>query len=112
MTTIHTIVHNGRIEFDAPVEIPEGSAVEIRLRLVEQASGSRTRNAQSPPIKRTLAEQFADFVGTAPDLPEDLAENHDHYVHGYAQVMWEMKINEALTGDHHFEQAGFVALLK
>ena len=27
-------------------------------------------------------------------------------------VMSEEGINEALTGDHHFEQAGFVALLK
>ena len=28
------------------------------------------------------------------------------------QVMRERRIQEALTGDHHFEQAGFVALLK
>jgi len=27
-------------------------------------------------------------------------------------VMREMKISEALTGDHHFEQAGVKALLK
>lgn len=27
-------------------------------------------------------------------------------------VMKDLKITEALTGDHHFEQAGFVALLK
>ncbi|MEO7298178.1 MAG: PIN domain-containing protein [Verrucomicrobiota bacterium] len=27
-------------------------------------------------------------------------------------VMSEMKLSEALTGDHHFEQAGFRALLK
>lgn len=27
-------------------------------------------------------------------------------------VMQQMGITEALTGDHHFEQAGFVALLK
>jgi predicted nucleic acid-binding protein len=27
-------------------------------------------------------------------------------------VMWREGITEALTGDHHFEQAGFVALLK
>ena len=27
-------------------------------------------------------------------------------------VMQERKLAEALTGDHHFEQAGFVALLK
>jgi uncharacterized protein len=27
-------------------------------------------------------------------------------------VMWREGITEALTGDHHFEQAGFVGLLK
>jgi uncharacterized protein len=27
-------------------------------------------------------------------------------------IMQERKIHEALTGDHHFEQAGFIALLK
>ncbi len=27
-------------------------------------------------------------------------------------VMWDRGITEALTADHHFEQAGFVALLK
>jgi len=27
-------------------------------------------------------------------------------------VMQRKRIKEALTGDHHFEQAGFVALLK
>lgn len=27
-------------------------------------------------------------------------------------VMAEEKLSEALTGDHHFEQAGFVALLR
>jgi predicted nucleic acid-binding protein len=27
-------------------------------------------------------------------------------------VMWENGMNEALTGDRHFEQAGFIALLK
>jgi uncharacterized protein len=28
------------------------------------------------------------------------------------EVMRQMRINHALTADHHFEQAGFVALLK
>ena len=28
------------------------------------------------------------------------------------QAMTNRRLNEALTGDHHFEQAGFIALLK
>lgn len=30
----------------------------------------------------TLAEIMAKYRGIATDLPEDLAENHDHYLHG------------------------------
>jgi len=39
----------------------------------------------SPPLPRdipTLYERFKDFIGIADDLPEDLAENHDHYLYG------------------------------
>jgi hypothetical protein len=28
------------------------------------------------------AEVFKDLIGAADGLPEDLAENHDHYIHG------------------------------
>ena len=31
----------------------------------------------------TLWEALKDFDGMAPDLPEDLAANVDHYVHGH-----------------------------
>lgn len=30
----------------------------------------------------TLAERMAQFIGMANDLPIDMAENHDHYIHG------------------------------
>ena len=30
----------------------------------------------------TLAEIMAKYRGIATDRPEDLAENHDHYLHG------------------------------
>jgi hypothetical protein len=29
-----------------------------------------------------LADRLRNVIGSVPDLPEDLAENHDHYVHG------------------------------
>ena len=32
--------------------------------------------------EKTLAERFAPFVGCLDDLPEDLAAQHDHYLHG------------------------------
>lgn len=30
----------------------------------------------------TLVEQFRDVIGTVPELPADMAEHHDHYLHG------------------------------
>jgi len=30
----------------------------------------------------TLAERFADVIGTVPDLPSGMAAQHDHYLHG------------------------------
>lgn len=61
-------VKQGVIVLDPPVELPEG--IQVRVEAVEV----------SP--QRTLAERFADVIGAANDLPEDMAENHDHYLHG------------------------------
>jgi hypothetical protein len=35
--------------------------------------------------RKTLAEQLGDLVGSVPDLPPDMAEHHDHYLHGAAK---------------------------
>jgi hypothetical protein len=32
--------------------------------------------------KPTLAERLLRHAGTVPDLPADMAEQHDHYAHG------------------------------
>lgn len=61
-------VHNGVVVFDEPVALPEGTAV--RVERVEA------------PVRRTLAERFKNVIGAGVDLPEDLAKNHDHYLHG------------------------------
>jgi hypothetical protein len=31
---------------------------------------------------KTLAERYAELIGITDALPEDTAENHDHYLHG------------------------------
>jgi len=36
----------------------------------------------APDPMPTLTEQFHDVIGIVDDLPEDMAENHDHYIHG------------------------------
>ena len=58
-------------------------------------------------ISKSQARQFTGgllkIAARIQDLPPDLARNHGHYLHGLPQD---------LTGDQHFEQAGFIALLK
>jgi hypothetical protein len=61
-------VKDGVIVLDPPAELPEGT--EVRVEALQEAPAG------------TLAERFADVIGTANDLPEDMAENHDHYLHG------------------------------
>jgi hypothetical protein len=45
---------------------------------VEAIPGREPSEGQRP----TLAERFADVIGTVPDLPSDMADQHDHYLHG------------------------------
>ena len=62
-------IENGVVVFDGPSRPPDGTIVRI-----EEVS-----NGEPAP---TWAEVFRDFIGVIDDLPEDMAENHDHYIHG------------------------------
>jgi len=62
-------IENGVVVFDGPGRPPEGTIVRI-----EEVS-------KAEPVP-TWAEVFRDFIGVIDDLPEDMAENHDHYIHG------------------------------
>jgi hypothetical protein len=61
-------IENGVVVFDEPASLPEGAVVRVEL--------------ASAPARKTLAERFKDIIGTVHDLPADMAENHDHYLHG------------------------------
>jgi hypothetical protein len=61
-------IQNGVAVFDQPISLPEGMKVTI-VPVDESA-------------RKTLAERFRNIIGAIDDLPEDLAENHDHYLHG------------------------------
>ena len=60
-------IENGLVVLDETVALPEGTPVHIQPIL-------ESRN--------TLAERFKDVIGCISDLPEDMAANHDHYIHG------------------------------
>lgn len=58
-------VKNGVVIFDEPAPIADGTAVQVE-----------------PVVPKTLADRFRDVIGSAPELPKDMAESHDHYIHG------------------------------
>jgi hypothetical protein len=67
------MVYNGRVKggvvvLDSDAELPDGTAVKVEP--VHSTS------------RRTLAEQLGDLIGSMPDLPTDMAAQHDHYLHG------------------------------
>ena len=43
--------------------------------------GTRVRVESIEPA-RSLADRYAAIIGIADGLPTDLAEQHDHYIHG------------------------------
>jgi hypothetical protein len=75
----------GRLcENPQPVNNPaEASKVIEKIwdRAMMPKAPSEATQTQPP----TLAEQFADLIGTVPDLPTDMANQHDHYIHGAAK---------------------------
>ncbi|MCA9442004.1 MAG: hypothetical protein KC964_14450 [Candidatus Omnitrophica bacterium] len=68
------IVKNGNIELENGVHLPDGTPVSVE---VEEAVSP----SESEP-QRTLYEIFEGIIGSIDDFPEDMAKNHDHYLHG------------------------------
>ena len=61
-------VHNGLIVVDRGGPLPDGARVRIQVESV---------NGKSP-----IPDTLQAWVGQGVDLPDDLAINHDHYLHG------------------------------
>jgi len=64
-----------------PVNNP-AEALDVLERIWNRAMNVERESGNAQPRQPTIAEQFADVIGTVPDLPEDMAARHDHYVHG------------------------------
>jgi len=65
-------VQNGVVVLDEGTPpLPEGT--RLRVELVEESVPARGR---------TLADRYASIIGIAEGLPTDMAEEHDHYIHG------------------------------
>ena len=79
MKTIHAVYENGLFRPRTPVELPENCEVEITIH----------NTSAEPPIKgepseRPLSQlaEIARLTPDNPDLPSDLAAQHDHYLYG------------------------------
>jgi hypothetical protein len=66
------VVRNGVVVFDEGAKLPDGTEVRIEF---------LPREESLPGEGPTLAQQFGDIIGAVPDLPSDMAEHHDHYLH-------------------------------
>ena len=74
MSQIYTgeVRADGSVEFDGgpPASLPPGTKVRIEPIPADDAS--------TP----TLAERLESVIGSVTGLPSDMAEQHDHYLHG------------------------------
>ncbi len=57
-------------------ELPKLNRAEL------EAVGARLHQLLGVPPGPHWGNAVAEFAGTVADLPEDLARNHDHYLHG------------------------------
>jgi len=71
--TVRGHVEKGVVVLDEPADLREGDRVSVQL--MRRAGASEEK---AP----TLYDQLKDVIGIAEGLPSDLAENHDHYLHG------------------------------
>lgn len=67
------IVKNGVVVLGEGADLPDGTEVRI-----EPIAREESLSEEGP----TLVEQFRDVIAAVPDLPSDMAEQHDHYLHG------------------------------
>lgn len=75
------VIVNGRVEFDAPADLPDGTRVRVETVQAEPLPPARPEPPAEKPLS-PLAERLLALAGKAKGLPPDMAENHNHYIHG------------------------------
>ena len=73
--TVEGYIENGQIVLDSLLQLPNGTKVAVS---VQPAATILNSEAELP----SLYERMKSVVGKAKGLPEDMAINHDHYLHG------------------------------
>ena len=64
---------------DEPVELPQGKSFRVSIELAEE-TGDAGAPPQSEPDWLRAARELSKRMPKG--LPKDLAEQHDHYIHG------------------------------
>lgn len=67
-------VENGVVVLEDDANLVDGTEVKVEPVEADESAAS----GEGP----TLYERFKNVVGKATGLPEDFAEQHDHYIHG------------------------------
>jgi predicted DNA-binding antitoxin AbrB/MazE fold protein len=77
---IHAVYENGVFRPVAPVELPDNCEVDLT---VQQSPGCDVQASAGSPLSKIAA--LASQYPPNPNLPADLAAQHDHYLHGAAK---------------------------
>ena len=78
--TYRGIVQNGVIVIQGDIDLPDGT--EVSIVASPRAEPARANSESQPTIGEKLAQFASKTEAQSCNLPEDLAENHDHYLHG------------------------------
>ncbi|HEY8665931.1 MAG TPA: hypothetical protein VIL86_04655 [Tepidisphaeraceae bacterium] len=65
-------IEKGLLVIEEPIAFPEGTQVTVDIAPVQEAMEQGV----------SLYQRYKSIIGIAPDLPDDMAKNHDHYAHG------------------------------
>jgi uncharacterized protein len=112
--------HQLALEFSERTDIQWVTSDWVLLEVANAFAGTRYRSLVAPLILRLRESSLTEVVPVSEALlNEALVLYHRYQDKNWSLtdctsflLMRERGINEALTGDHHFEQAGFIALLK
>jgi len=80
--TLEGVVRNGVIVLDDGVPLAEGTKVQVIV--TEKPSAKFPDGGETKPERpmSDLAKMLLKHAGTLIDLPEDAADQHDHYLYG------------------------------
>jgi hypothetical protein len=76
------VIVNGRVELDAPAELPEGTRVRVEPISAVTPPPETSEGPKAEKPLTSLNRFLLSLAGTAKGLPPDMAEQHDHYIHG------------------------------